>query len=149
MGVGVAVGVGVLVGVRVGIAVAVGVVVGIAVAVGESVGVEDGVLVGAGVKVRISMLIGDGVPSAPQKQAGANATGSVRNAMRITYGRRIMASPRLVQGVDRHDVEGGNLPASEPPAHYRHIRELELPNQHRPLASEDSLRERTDLCHLY
>ena len=99
MGVGVAVGVSVLVGVRVGIAVAVGVAVGIAVAVGESVGVEDGVLVGAGAKVGIGVLIGDGVPSAPQKQAGANATGSVRNAMRITYGRRIIVLPRLVQGV--------------------------------------------------
>ena len=107
--VGVNVGVGVLVGVRVGMAVAVGVAVGIAVAdgvrVGESVGVDDGVLVGAGVKVGIGALIGDGVLSAPQKQPGANATGSVRNAMRITYGRRVMALPGLIQGVDRHDVE--------------------------------------------
>ena len=107
MGVDVAVGVGVLVGVRVGMAVVVGVLVGIAVAdgvrVGESVGVDDGVLVGAGVKVGIGALIGDGVLSVPKKQA--EATGSVRHAMRITYGRRFMALPRLVQGVDGHDVE--------------------------------------------
>ena len=110
MGVGVEVGVGVLVGVRVGMAAAVGVLVGIAVAdgvrVGESVGVDDGVLVGAGVKVGIGALIGDDVLSAPQKQPEANAMGSARNAMRITYGRRFIALPRLVQGIDRHDVEG-------------------------------------------
>ena len=93
-------------GVAVGTSVLVGVAVGIAVAVGESVGVDDGVLVGAGVKVGIGALIGTGVLSAPQKQAEANATGSVRNAMRITYGRGFIALPRLVQGVDRHDVEG-------------------------------------------
>ena len=102
--VGVNVGVGVLVDVTVGMAVAVGVTVGIAVAVGESVGVDDGVLVGAGVKVGIGALIGTGVLSVPKKQA--EATGSVRNAMRITYGRGFIALPRLVQGVDGHDVEG-------------------------------------------
>ena len=63
-------------------------------------------LVGAGVKVGIGALIGDDVLSAPQKQPEANAMGSARNAMRITYGRRFMLLPRLVQGVDRHDVEG-------------------------------------------
>ena len=69
----------------------VGVAVGIA--VGESVGVDDGVLVGTGVKVGIGALIGDGVLSVPKKQAEANATGSVRNAMRITYGRGFIALP--------------------------------------------------------
>ena len=68
--------------------------------------VGDRVLVGIGIVVGIGALIGAGVLSAPQKQPEANATGSVRNAMRITYGRRVMALPRLVQGVDRHDVEG-------------------------------------------
>ena len=72
-------GFGVLVGVAVGIA------------VGESVGVDDGVLVGTGVKVGIGALIGDGVLSVPKKQA--EATGSVRNAMRITYGRGFIALP--------------------------------------------------------
>ena len=100
-------------GVTVGTSVLVGVAVGIAVAVGEGVGVDDGVLVDAGVKVGIGALTGDGVLSAPQKQAEANATGSVRNAMRITYGRRVMVSPRLIQGVDRHDVERMQCPAPQ------------------------------------
>ena len=132
VGVGESVGVdvGVLVGVEVGIAVAVGVLVSVAVAVGTDVLVGDevgvgvglGVLVGSGVGVVKSVgvgggslaggeidsdtLTGDGVLSAPQKHAEANATESVMHAMRITYGRGFMASPRLIQGVDRHDVEG-------------------------------------------
>ena len=103
--VAVAVGTDVLVGDEVGAGVGLGVLVGDGVGVGESVGVDAGVLVGAGVKVGIGALIGDGVLSAPQKQPEANATGSVRNAMRITYGRGFIASPRLIQGIDRHDVE--------------------------------------------
>ena len=68
--------------------------------------VGDGVLVGIDiVVVGIGALIGTGVLSAPQKQPEANAMGSARNTMRITYGRGFMALPRLIRGVDRHDVE--------------------------------------------
>lgn len=95
---GVAVGTSVLVGVAVGIAVADGV------RVGESVGVDDGVLVGDGVKVGIGALTGDGVLSIPQEHPETN-TAKETTGSKNTYGRGFMALPRLVQGVDRHDVE--------------------------------------------
>ena len=74
------------------------------VGVGESAGGDSGFL--AGGEIDDDTLVGCGVLSALQKQAEAKAIGSVRHAMRITYGRKIIALPRLVQGVDGHDVEG-------------------------------------------
>ena len=106
------VGVGVLAGV--GVAVNVRVAVGVSVLVGESVGVDGGLL--AGGEIDDDTLVGDDVWPALQ-QPEANVMESERHAMRITYGRRFIVSPRLIQCVDRHDVEGVRRAASQPAAH--------------------------------
>ena len=107
------VGVGVLAGV--GVAVNVRVAVGVSVLVGESVGVDGSLL--AGGEIDDDTLVGDDASPAAQEQPVANTTRGVRNAMRTIYGRRFIASPRLIQRVDRHDVERMRRAASQPDAH--------------------------------
>ena len=123
------VGVGVLVGdsgtveVGNGVLAGIGVAVELGVLIIVGVGIGDGVFVGTGIAVKVVIAVGLGVlvgtsaPSAPQKQPEAKENANGRNAMRTIYGRRFIASPRLIQGVDRHDVERMNLQASQPAAH--------------------------------
>ena len=132
------VGNGVLAGI--GVAVELGVLIIVGVGIGDDVFVGTGIAVKVVIAVGLGVLVGTSAPSDPQKQPEAKENANGRNAMRTIDGRRFIVSPRLIQGVDRHDVERMNLLASEPSAHYRNIRELELPIQHGLLASEDSLR---------
>ena len=88
------VGVGVWVAVNVSVAVGVGVLVDDRVVVGESVGVDGDLL--AGGEIDDDTLVGDDASPDAQEQPVANTTRGVSNTMRTIYGRRFIASPRLI-----------------------------------------------------